>query len=97
MFPNEIPGSCSRHFWRDQLGGEFHRYGQFSTTAEGGRSNRRLRFLRDSRCDLAPLCMTYRVRDQRQDIGTDEGCYGARTYFHARQPLADESLSQELR
>ena len=53
--------SCSCHFRRHQLGGEFHRHRHFFTAAEGGRPHRRLRFLRDSRSDLAPLCVAYRV------------------------------------
>jgi SP family sugar:H+ symporter-like MFS transporter len=61
MFPNEIRGSCSCYFWRHQLGGEFHRHRHLFTAAEGGRSDGRLRFLRDSRSDLTPLRRAYRV------------------------------------
>src|SRR5262249_26798471 len=41
-----------------------------------------VRFLRDSRSDLAPVRMAYRGRDKRQNVGTDEGC------FRGRQRLA---------
>ena len=59
------------HFWRHELDGEFHCHRHFFTVAGGGRSDGRLRFLRDSRSDLAPLCMAHRVRDKRQNIGTE--------------------------
>jgi hypothetical protein len=44
-----------------RLDSQFHRHRYFFTAAEGGRSNRHLRFLRDSRSDLTPLRAAYRV------------------------------------
>jgi uncharacterized membrane protein len=71
--------SCSRHFWRHQLGFKFHRHRHFFTAAEDGRFDGRVRFLRDRRSNLAFLCMAYRERDKRRDIGTDDGNCGAGT------------------
>ena len=61
MFPNRNAGSGSRRFRRHQLGGEFRRDRHFLTAVERGRSRGRLRALRHSRSDLAPLCVAYRA------------------------------------
>jgi hypothetical protein len=53
IFPNENSRSRSCYFRRDELDCEFHRH--LFSSAQGGRSDRRLRFLCDRRSDLPPF------------------------------------------